>query len=82
MSMAHTAVTRETLDCMLHREIPFLSKLGSPGVVEQSDGASNFTCKDAVRANYLNPHVVCVAPSFHRDRRNAHPQRFACRCRA
>ena len=59
-SASHTAVTREALDCMLHRDVPFLDSLDSPGVVVQSDGASNFTCKDAVPANYLNRRVVCV----------------------
>ncbi len=55
-------MTREALDYMLFEEIPHLERPGSRGggVVEQSDGASNLTCKEAVRMNYLNPFVVCV----------------------
>lgn len=57
-----TAHTRGALDDALFAQNPWLAgtedKAG--GVAVQSDGASNFSSKQAVIMNYLNPRVSCV----------------------
>lgn len=59
-SALDTGATRAALDARVFQENPWLASVAGGGIALQSDGASNFTCTQAVCENYLNKRVSCV----------------------